>query len=233
MTTRIASSSSAICANHDKRSKWRASDSCGCTASSIRWAWRHLVLTLAAMTLVVIGLPTSARAQASATTAGPTFDLGAAYQFMYAGGDEKGQSFPVGLAINAARYWGAVGLAAEGGWAYHSEGFDRSLSPFQGLSAKTNFFHAGVGPRFAARSAGHVRPYVQVLLGVSTTHFSIEDTDSGNTQTAFMIQPGGGVNLVTGDGWGVFGDVAYRRSFFEDSGSNEIRVLVGVRMILD
>jgi hypothetical protein len=46
------------------------------------------------------------------------------------------------------------------------------------------------------------------------------------------IQPGGGVNFVIGDGWSLFGDVAYRRSFFENNGSNEIRFLVGARMIL-
>ena len=86
----------------------------------------------------------------------------------------------------------------------------------------------------SVRTPGAFRPYAQVLFGFSTLFqrtviAGIEDDD--NT-TAFMIQPGGGVTMVVGDGWGLFADVAYRRSFF-DTGSNEVRVLVGARMILD
>jgi hypothetical protein len=190
---------------------------------------KNFVLTLTAAAAVLIGSASSAAAQASGTTANPTFDLGAAYQFLHvSGGDEgEGQSFPYGLAIDGARYWGALGLAAEGGWAYDSTDDDE-------FAAKTNYFHAAAGPRFAVRSPGRVRPYAQVLFGVSAVHFSIDNIDdSGDTDTAFMIQPGGGVNFVLGDGWGLFGDVAYRRTFWENNGANEIRVLVGVRMILD
>jgi hypothetical protein len=46
-----------------------------------------------------------------------------------------------------------------------------------------------------------------VLFGVSTVRFSIDDIDdTGDTETAFMMQPGG-VNFVVGDGWSLFGDV--------------------------
>ena len=191
---------------------------------------KNCVLTLAAAAAVLIGSASSAAAQASGTTANPTFDLGAAYQFLHVGGgddESEGQSFPYGLAIDGARYWGSLGLAAEGGWAYDSSGDDV-------FSTKTNYFHAGAGPRFAVRSPGRVRPYAQVLFGFSTVRFSIDDVDdSAETDTAFMLQPGFGVNFVVGDGWSLFGDVAYRRTFWEDNGTNEIRFLVGARMILD
>jgi hypothetical protein len=189
---------------------------------------KNCVLTLAAAAAVLIGSASSAAAQASGTTADPTFDLGAAYQFLHVSGEESdGQSFPFGVAIDAARYWGALGLAAEGGWAYDSTDEDE-------FSLKTNYFHAGAGPRFAVRSPGRVRPYAQVLFGFSTVRFSISDIeDSSDTDTAFMVQPGGGVNFVMGDGWSLFGDVAYRRVFWENNGTNEIRFLVGARMILD
>lgn len=196
---------------------------------------RNCVLTLAAAAAVLIGSASSAAAQASGTTANPTFDLGAAYQFLHVGGvdESEGQSFPFGLAIDAARYWGALGLAAEGGWAYDSTDYDDEVNPLA-VTGKTNYFHAGAGPRFAVRSPGRVRPYAQVLFGFSTVHSSLDDIeDSGNTDTAFMLQPGGGVNFVVGDGWSLFGDVAYRRTFWEDSGTNEIRFLIGARMILD
>ena len=60
-----------------------------------------------------------------------------------------------------------------------------------------------------------------------------------DTETAFMVQPGVGVTFVGGDGWGMFGQADYRRTFFdepddtEDSVNNQFRVFVGFRMILD
>jgi hypothetical protein len=53
-----------------------------------------------------------------------------------------------------------------------------------------------------------------------------------------MIQPGIGATVVAGDGWGVFGQVDYRRLFLDEdedgnSGRNDLRFFVGVRVILD
>ena len=84
-------------------------------------------------------------------------------------------------------------------------------------------------------------PYVQVLAGAAVGHSSVEIAaiESDDTDTAFMLQPGVGATLVGGDGWGVFGQVDYRRTFFdepdntEDSINNQFRVFVGLRMILD
>ena len=55
---------------------------------------------------------------------------------------------------------------------------------------------------------------------------------------AGLLQPGGGVNFVLGDGWGIFGAADWRRVFLDEetdgsSGLNQVRVFVGVRMILD
>ena len=191
------------------------------------------VSTLAAVAAVVLGLTGSASAQAVGTTTAPTFELAAAYQYLHvsvSGEDDTdvSNSFPFGLAVDAARYWGPLGLVAEGGWATDS-------AEVPGLSVTNNFFHIGAGPRFALHTAGRVRPYVQVLVGASILRGSVEEEgfpDISDTESAFMVQPGVGATFVMGDGWGLFGDVAYRRSFF-DTGSNEIRVLFGARMILD
>jgi hypothetical protein len=54
-----------------------------------------------------------------------------------------------------------------------------------------------------------------------------------------MVQPGVGATFIGGDGWGVFGQVDYRRTFFdepddtENSINNQFRIYVGLRMILD
>jgi hypothetical protein len=170
---------------------------------------------------------------AAQTTAEPTFELGAAYQWLHVTGDE-GDSFPFGLAVDAARYWGPLGLAIEGGWSRDSAEVP-AIGEVPGVSVSSNWFHAGAGPRFAVRTPGAFRPYVQVLLGFSTIRSSVDITGVGedsDSTTAFMIQPSGGVTMVLGDGWGLFGDIGYRRSFF-DTGSNEVRVLFGARMILD
>ena len=53
-----------------------------------------------------------------------------------------------------------------------------------------------------------------------------------------MAQGGGGITFVTGDGWGLFLDAAYRRVVLDEeedftSGRNDVRAVFGVRMILD
>ena len=192
------------------------------------------VSTLAAVAAVLLGVAGSASAQAVGTTTSPTFELGAAYQFLHvsASSDDTevdvDDSFPFGLAVDAARYWGPLGLVAEGGWANDS-------ADVPGFSVTSNFYHFGAGPRFALHTAGRVRPYAQVLVGASILHGRVEQEgfpDESDSETAFMVQPGFGATFVMGDGWGLFGDVAYRRSFF-DTGTNDIRVLFGARMILD
>jgi hypothetical protein len=99
----------------------------------------------------------------------------------------------------------------------------------------------GAGPRWTAMNSGGKWPYAQVILGGVAAHSSIEiaGVDISDTETAFMIQPGVGMTFVAGDGWGVFGQVDYRRTFFDepdgtdDSRNNQFRVVVGVRVILD
>jgi hypothetical protein len=53
------------------------------------------------------------------------------------------------------------------------------------------------------------------------------------------VQPGFGVTLVAGDGWGLFAQADYRRTFFEEADdadpsiNNGFRIFIGARMILD
>ena len=53
-----------------------------------------------------------------------------------------------------------------------------------------------------------------------------------------MLQPGAGAVFVAGDGWGIIGQVDYRRVFLdkdktEESGENDVCVFIGVRFVLD
>jgi hypothetical protein len=179
---------------------------------------------------LVLGFASTAFSQASATTTTPTFELSAGYQFLHV----PDQTFPFGLAIDGARHFGSLGVAGEAGWARHS---DDDL----GVDLTTNMFHLAAGPRWTVFRSGRAWPYAQVLAGAAIAHTSIDISgdDDSDTETAFMLQPGIGVTVIGGDGWGVFGQLDYRRTFFDepddtdDSINNQFRVFIGVRMILD
>ena len=168
---------------------------------------------------------------ASAQNAVPTFDLSAGYQFTHV----PDESLPLGFAVDAARNWGPLGLVGEIGWAHKSDessGFDTSL----------NLWHFGAGPRWSLRRSPAVTPYVQVLAGVANLRASVEASgvDISGSDTGFMLQPGGGISVMAGDGWAVFGSVDYRRVFLGDDSEvgsgedeNEFRFLFGIRMVLD
>ncbi len=100
-------------------------------------------------------------------------------------------------------------------------------------------FNMGAGPRWTHRSTASVWPFAQVLGGFvharASTDLAGGDSDS---RTNFMLQPGAGAVVVAGDGWGIVGQVDYRRVFLDkdedgESGENDFRVFVGIRVILD
>ena len=188
----------------------------------------HLLLS----GVLVFGLAANGLGQTAAppTTKQPTFEISAGYQFLHL----PDQSFPFGLAVDGVRHFGALGLVAEAGWSRHSDdSFDTDVS--------TNMCHFAAGPRWTGFGSGRLWPYAQVLAGTALSRVGADITgdDVSDTDAAFMLQPGVGMTIVGGDGWGAFGQVAYRRTFFDepddvdDSINNQFRVFVGVRMILD
>ena len=230
------------------------------------------VLTLAATAAVLFGLTASANAQATpaatqkpatsaaTTTTMPTFELGAGYQFLRTGqvcDDDAisqtctpNRSFPIGVAVDGVRNFGAIGIVGEGGWSYDSDTQDVVASPAFGLDFKTNIWHLAGGARFTSRKNPKIWPYGQLLAGVVGSHISGDAVDVLNgesvSNTSFMLQPGAGATFAAGDGWGIFGQVDYRRVFLnvdEDEipgsfsnlsdGRNDFRFFIGFRMILD
>jgi hypothetical protein len=191
---------------------------------------------------VVFGF--SGPASAQLTTTMPTFELAAGYQLVRAGevcgdveGEEEcssGETLPFGLAVDAVRNYGALGLVAEGGWSFDSR--DVTILGEETLDQKTNLFHLAGGVRWTGRNNPRIWPYGQVLAGVLWNRFSQDDFS--DTSAHFMLQPGVGVTFVSGDGWGIFTQVDYRRVFLDEeeflaSGRNDVRVFLGARMILD
>jgi hypothetical protein len=159
------------------------------------------------------------------TTVAPTWELSGGYQTLHA----PDNTYPFGLNLDGARNFGAMSIVAELGWLYDTEDtFDTTL----------NAINFGGGPRWTARSNARVWPFVQVLAGGVFQHASSDALNASDSATNFMLQPGGGAVFVVGDGLGIVGQVDYRRLFTDqdvngDSGQNQFRVFVGLRMILD
>ena len=170
--------------------------------------------------------PRPAAPAAGTTLAFPTWEVTFGYQVLHV----PDETFPFGLNLDGA--WNrskAFGLAGEIGWAHDSDD-----------DVSFNFWHLGAGPRFNARPAGRIWPFGQLLVGLAHVRASAEinDEDFSDSETRFMLQPGVGVNVIGGDGWGIVGQVDYRRVFLDEeedgqSGENEVRVFVGFRWILD
>jgi hypothetical protein len=187
---------------------------------------------IAALTTVLV-TPTYAQTSSqvgpgghpTGTSLTPLWDTSVGYQVLHV----PEQTFPFGLNVDGARNFGPWALAAEAGWA-----FDKSDD------VSYHVFNLGAGPRWTGRSTASIWPFAQVLAGFVHARASTEVSglDFSDSRTKFMLQPGAGAVVVAGDGWGIVGQVDYRRVFLDkdedgESGENDFRVFVGVRFILD
>ena len=174
--------------------------------------------------------PSLAQSGATQTAADPlafpTWELSGGYQMLHV----PDQTFPFGLNVDGS--WNLssrFGVVGEVGWAFDSDD-----------DVNYHAWNVGAGPRFTARMPGKVWPFAQVLGGFLHARGSgeINGVDVDASDTHFMLQPGGGAYINAGDGWGIVGQVDYRRVFLDeeedgDSGQNQFRVFVGVRLLLD
>jgi hypothetical protein len=191
------------------------------------------VATLVTVMAVVLGTAATARAQVP-LAGPPLFELTGGYQLLRVSADGS-NTYPVGVAVDGARYVGPYALVVELGWSR-----DSTEVLGAGVSASSTVLHFGGGPRYLLVPDGRIRPYLQVLAGFARASFST--TTPGGTSTgsdsAFMVQPGFGVLIVMGPAWGFVGAVDYRRSFYGDDAQNltsthEGRGFFGVRLILE
>jgi hypothetical protein len=89
-------------------------------------------------------------------------------------------------------------------------------------STDFNIYNLGGGVRWSQRR-GAIVPFLQVIAGVQV---STSETDS---DTAFMLQPGGGILVPVSDRWGLSAQVDYRPVFYSEEVIQEVRFVVGVR----
>jgi hypothetical protein len=168
---------------------------------------------------------------ASTAAAQPSlFEVSGGYQIIRA----ADQAFPVGWSIdigaNPTDTWGIVG---EVSGAYRVVG-DRDLDTDVNLSLHS----VGAGTRWSRRGSGRIVSFLQMLAGVTrvTASADVLRHEVGDSSTAFMLQPGGGVSVRLNGRLGLVGQADYRRVFFDDSdgepGENQLRVLLSIRMSL-
>jgi hypothetical protein len=161
----------------------------------------------------------------------PTWEVSGGYQLLH----QEDQTFPFGLNLDGAwNFSSQLGAVGEIGWAMDSEDLGEDVD------VSLHAWNIGVGPRWNGRNAGRVWPFAQVLVGALYARSSTEaaGVDLSVSDTRFMLQPGVGVNVIAGDGWGIVGQVDYRRVFTDEdetgeSGINQFRVFIGGRLLLD
>jgi hypothetical protein len=132
-----------------------------------------------------------------------------------------GETYPLGLNVDVSgrmkNGWTAVG---EFGWSK-----DDQDDP--AVTGSLKFLHFGAGPRWTFPGV-RVRPFAQVLAG--GVHTDADTNLTNDSDNAFMLQPGIGVVVPVATGWGVLGQLDYRRVFFKEEGDNEWRAVFGLRV---
>jgi hypothetical protein len=145
-----------------------------------------------------------------ATPAWSQVSVTAGYQAVHLPDNWVTTGVNVDIASDIAGPWSAVG---EFGVAH--EGAGEFVSGF-------NLFNIGGGVRWSLRRDGPV-PFAQVLAGVQMSRADIDN------DTAFMLQPGGGVHVPLNDQWGVSAQFDYRPVFYSEETVNEVRFVIGAR----
>jgi hypothetical protein len=161
----------------------------------------HLLVPVLMSVCLLVTMPAPAQSQVN---------VGVGYQALHLPDNWVTPGFNFDVGANVSGSWsilGEVGIAHSGG-GDGSDGF--------------NIWNAGGGVRWSLRRDGPA-PFAQLLAGVQV---STSETDS---DTAFMLQPGGGVHVPLNDRWGLSAQIDYRPVFYREETVNEVRFVIGAR----
>lgn len=162
-----------------------------------------------------LGTPQLASAQA------PSGEVAAGYQFMR--DSELDLSFPAGWFVSAGGHVSEL-LEIVGEVSGSRKGEADLFS-----SADITVLTFMAGPRYS-RHGGTIEPFAQVLFGGARASASLDilGVSGSDSETAFAVQPGAGVDVTLTDSLSGRLMVDYRRIFFEGEATNEVRVGVGI-----
>ena len=150
-------------------------------------------------------------------------EVAAGYQFMR--DYDLGESFPDGWFVSGAgQLTSTIAVVGEVGRSRWSD-----TNPNVDLTANVDMFIYLGGVRLRRR-VGAVSPFAQFLVGGAraTATLSGFGTEASQSETGFVIQPGGGVDFPLSDAISARALFDYRRISFADQRTNQIRVAVGV-----
>ena len=130
-------------------------------------------------------------------------------------------------AVPVSDKWQAI---VEFGYARHPFREDPLLH-----SGGLNAINAGAGLRWSGSNPS-TAPFAQLVAGLHRDSYNgpkglglLTFTGPGIPANSFMVQPGAGVVIPLKPGWGIVGQVDYRRVFAEDP-INAVRVVLGFRV---
>ena len=149
--------------------------------------------------------------------------VGVGYQVLHI----PDETYPIGVTVDVDAPIGEAFLSVVA-----AAGYARDQQTEARVGGLLEFWDFGAGLRFTARTS--VRPYVQLIVGGVHTnaHLIYQGTvPFRDSDTVFMLQPGFGV--ASSGRVAVFGQIDYRRAFFDNgsgTGENEFRGIVGIKI---
>jgi len=158
-------------------------------------------------------------------------ELSFGYQVQHFSSEGDSLNAPLGISLNfAAPTSGMLSVVGQVDWSRKSESgtlFGTSLE------ATANFTTFAGGVRLSARGNPSVTPFMEALFGVmrSSGSANIAGANVGSgSETDPVLQLGGGVAVPVAGGFGIFGQVDYRRVFPDGTGVNVVRFVAGARL---
>lgn len=156
----------------------------------------------------------------------PVVEVSGGYQAPY--DNSIAEWFPAGWSLDiAANVNSAWGLLAQVSRASRSEGE---------LDLDLDVYTFGGGVRWSHRSTSRLVPFAQLVAGGSRlgSRADLAGHELTVSQMKWIVQPGGGVNVLVLKGWGVVGEADYRRIFLDKeedgrSGLNQLAFFTGIR----
>lgn len=168
---------------------------------------------------------TAARAAAQAPP-DPPLDMSIGYQAMHI----PGQTYPLGVSLDiSGALTGMIRIVGEVGVSVATH----TTSSYG--SGRLTLYQYSAGPRFMTK-ASWVRLFTQVLAGGVRTHADLTTTSGSpfiDGDSAFMLQPGGGVIVPLTGNCALIASADYQRVFFKEyGGENEARAFLGLQIAL-
>lgn len=157
----------------------------------------------------------------------PRFAVTGGVQIARAAENLVGPGWSVDVAVNASARWAVIGEL--------SGASDTTRDGDLDSGVRLMFYTAAGGARWSPWPAGRLEPFVQLLVGGERLSASarIRGAAIGESATAFMVQPGGGVRIALTRILGWVTQVDYRRVMAdedrESSGHQEARLAVMLR----